>query len=161
MKDRRELFIWKFVLSIFRWGSKILKCLTCTHAHSHTNSATFLPRHNKFPFVLLLGSIVHIIQFLFSFSSLLNCSDTALPGFSYCADNGLNFSTNSANFSEDDADFAPGRRNKPSRVSIHNVLMRQDSGTARFINFYFRFHLHICSKILSPTVSLRNGDVIA
>lgn len=44
-------------------------------------------------------------------------SDAAMPGFSYCGDNGLNFSTNSANFSEDDADFAPGKRNKPSRVS--------------------------------------------
>lgn len=54
---------------------------------------------------------------------LFHYSDTALPGFSYCGDNGLNFSTNSANYSEDDADFAPGRRNKPSRVSVSKMII--------------------------------------
>jgi hypothetical protein len=44
-------------------------------------------------------------------------SEAAVPGFPYCTEPGLNFSTAAA-FSEDDADFAPGRRGKASRVSI-------------------------------------------
>lgn len=38
-------------------------------------------------------------------------------GFSYCGENGLNFSAANAAYSEDDGDFPHGRRNKPSRVS--------------------------------------------
>lgn len=70
------------------------------------------------------------------FCMFLIFSDAAMPGFSYCGDNGLNFSTNSANFSEDDADFAPGKRNKPSRVSE----MMKSLNCAPDAHFYFHFN---------------------
>lgn len=38
--------------------------------------------------------------------------------YAYCSENGLNFSASAAAYSEDDADFTPGRRGKASRVSI-------------------------------------------
>lgn len=37
--------------------------------------------------------------------------------YAYCNENGLNFSASAAAYSEDDADFTPGRRGKASRVS--------------------------------------------
>ncbi|XP_031618548.1 transcription factor cwo [Contarinia nasturtii] len=70
-------------------------------------------------------------------------SDAALPGFSYCGDNGLNFSTNSANYSEDDADFAPGRRNKPSR---------QDPLSHRIIEKRRRDRMNSCLADLSRLI---------
>lgn len=45
-------------------------------------------------------------------------SDTAVSGYSYCNEGGLNFSASGAAYSEDDADFTPGRRGKVSRVSL-------------------------------------------
>lgn len=53
-------------------------------------------------------------------SFLFICSDAV--GFSYCSENGLNFAAANAAYSEDDADFPSGRRNKPSRVSGQNVF---------------------------------------
>lgn len=70
-------------------------------------------------------------------------SDAALPGFSYCTENGLNFSTNSANFSEDDTDFAPGRRNKPSR---------QDPLSHRIIEKRRRDRMNSCLADLSRLI---------
>lgn len=44
-------------------------------------------------------------------------SEAAVAGFPYC-ETGLNFSTSTAAYSEDDNDYAPtGRRGKTSRVS--------------------------------------------
>lgn len=83
-------------------------------------------------------------------------SDAALSGFSYCGENGLNFSTNSANYSEDDADFAPGRRNKPSRVSIKLIKKIQPTNHSLSNQFIidnieklmgiplFRFSFFVC-----------------
>lgn len=45
-------------------------------------------------------------------------SDTTVPGYAYCSENGLNFSASAATYSEDDADFTPGRRGKASRVGF-------------------------------------------
>jgi hypothetical protein len=45
-----------------------------------------------------------------------------VPGFQYCTEPGLNFST-TATYSEDDADFAPGRRGKASRVSAFFIFI--------------------------------------
>lgn len=49
---------------------------------------------------------------------IFNCSDSTIGGFTYCSDNGLNFSASAAAYSEDDGDFTPGRRGKASRVSV-------------------------------------------
>lgn len=69
-----------------------------------------------------IGNIKNLLLIeLFCFIYSFIYSDTAVSGFSYCGENGLNFSANSATFSEDDADFTPGRRNKPSRVSIYII----------------------------------------
>lgn len=65
-----------------------------------------------------------IATFFFDFNSnILYCqclffSDSTIGGFTYCSDNGLNFSASAAAYSEDDGDFTPGRRGKTSRVSV-------------------------------------------
>lgn len=62
---------------------------------------------------------------LIDYFHLSHYSETA-SAFPYCTEPGLNFSA--TNYSEDDADFAAGRRGKASRVS-HN---------------YFKFNFTVC-----------------
>lgn len=53
--------------------------------------------------------------------SICNYSEAAVPSFpNYCTESSLNFSTNSnaTAYSEDDTEYATGRRNKTSRVNI-------------------------------------------
>lgn len=57
-----------------------------------------------------------LINKISSFFFIFISSDTAVSGFAYCNENGLNFSTSAAAYSEDDGDFTPGRRSKVSRV---------------------------------------------
>lgn len=52
-----------------------------------------------------------------------NYSEAAVSSFPYCTESSLNFSTSATAYSEDDAEYATGRRNKTSRVNI-TVLER-------------------------------------
>ncbi|XP_052866224.1 transcription factor cwo isoform X2 [Anopheles cruzii] len=73
------------------------------------------------------------------------------PGYTYCGEPGLNFSTNSTNYSEDDADFAPGRRGKTSR---------QDPLSHRIIEKRRRDRMNSCLADLSrliPQQYMRKG----
>ena len=84
-------------------------------------------------------------------------SEASVAGYTYCNEPGLNFSTNSTNYSEDDADFAPGRRGKTSRVGIFidNLFkIKLDN----FRNLKYILLDEIRKKILSPfmTVSWPN-----
>lgn len=45
-------------------------------------------------------------------------SEAAVSSFPYCTESSLNFSTSATAYSEDDAEYATGRRNKTSRVNI-------------------------------------------
>lgn len=47
-----------------------------------------------------------------------NYSEAAVSSFPYCTESSLNFSTSATAYSEDDAEYATGRRNKTSRVNI-------------------------------------------
>lgn len=60
-----------------------------------------------------------------------------MPGYTYCGEPGLNFSANNTTYSEDDADFPPGRRGKTSRV-----------GETRQIYVPFSAH-HITIRVIS------------
>lgn len=52
------------------------------------------------------------------FIFIFYCSEATSQAFPYCTEPGLNFSTTNAAYSEDDGDFAGGRRGKTSRVSF-------------------------------------------
>lgn len=59
--------------------------------------------------------------------SICYYSEAAVPTFpNYCTESSLNFSTNSnaTAFSEDDTEYATGRRNKTSRVNIVACLKK-------------------------------------
>lgn len=55
-----------------------------------------------------------------------NYSEAAVSSFPYCTESSLNFSTSATAYSEDDAEYATGRRNKTSRVNI-TILERNNS----------------------------------
>ncbi|KAG4067919.1 hypothetical protein HA402_010605 [Bradysia odoriphaga] len=69
-------------------------------------------------------------------------SDTAISGFGYCNENGLNFSTSAA-YSEDDENFASGRRGKSSR---------QDPLSHRIIEKRRRDRMNSCLADLSRLI---------
>lgn len=77
-------------------------------------------------------------------------SEASVPGYSYCNEQ-LNFSTTNTNYSEDDADFAPGRRGKTSR---------QDPLSHRIIEKRRRDRMNSCLADLSrliPQQYMRKG----
>ncbi|XP_049538132.1 transcription factor cwo isoform X2 [Anopheles darlingi] len=78
-------------------------------------------------------------------------SEAAVPGYTYCGEPGLNFSTNNTTYSEDDADFPPGRRGKTSR---------QDPLSHRIIEKRRRDRMNSCLADLSrliPQQYMRKG----
>ncbi|XP_038105613.1 transcription factor cwo [Culex quinquefasciatus] len=77
-------------------------------------------------------------------------SEASVPGYSYCNEQ-LNFSTTNTTYSEDDADFAPGRRGKTSR---------QDPLSHRIIEKRRRDRMNSCLADLSrliPQQYMRKG----
>ncbi|XP_035780600.1 transcription factor cwo-like isoform X1 [Anopheles albimanus] len=77
--------------------------------------------------------------------------EAAVPGYTYCGEPGLNFSTNNTTYSEDDADFPPGRRGKTSR---------QDPLSHRIIEKRRRDRMNSCLADLSrliPQQYMRKG----
>lgn len=77
-------------------------------------------------------------------------SEASVPGYSYCNEQ-LNFSANNPTYSEDDADFAPGRRGKTSR---------QDPLSHRIIEKRRRDRMNSCLADLSrliPQQYMRKG----
>ncbi|XP_058129966.1 transcription factor cwo [Anopheles ziemanni] len=78
-------------------------------------------------------------------------SEASVPGYTYCGEPGLNFSTNNNTYSEDDADFPPGRRGKTSR---------QDPLSHRIIEKRRRDRMNSCLADLSrliPQQYMRKG----
>lgn len=78
-------------------------------------------------------------------------SEASVPGYTYCGEPGLNFSTNNTTYSEDDADFPPGRRGKTSR---------QDPLSHRIIEKRRRDRMNSCLADLSrliPQQYMRKG----
>lgn len=118
--DVRYLFADECSRLMFHWVD-IITCHTDIFSNwlaEHRNVVFIhhVIRVNSQPTYTNLLPFNHPINFFYF--RFVRYSDTAVSGFSYCGENGLNFSANSATFSEDDADFTPGRRNKPSRVSL-------------------------------------------
>ncbi|XP_053684587.1 transcription factor cwo isoform X1 [Sabethes cyaneus] len=77
-------------------------------------------------------------------------SEASVPGYSYCSEQ-LNFSTTNTTYSEDDADYAPGRRGKTSR---------QDPLSHRIIEKRRRDRMNSCLADLSrliPQHYMRKG----
>lgn len=77
-------------------------------------------------------------------------SEASVPGYSYCSEQ-LNFSATNTTYSEDDADFAPGRRGKTSR---------QDPLSHRIIEKRRRDRMNSCLADLSrliPQQYMRKG----
>uniref|UniRef100_A0A182IU99 BHLH domain-containing protein n=1 Tax=Anopheles atroparvus TaxID=41427 RepID=A0A182IU99_ANOAO len=77
--------------------------------------------------------------------------ENGVPGYTYCGEPGLNFSTNNTPYSEDDADFPPGRRGKTSR---------QDPLSHRIIEKRRRDRMNSCLADLSrliPQQYMRKG----
>lgn len=70
-------------------------------------------------------------------------SEAAVAGFPYCGESGLNFSTSTTAYSEDDAEYAPGRRNKTSR---------QDPLSHRIIEKRRRDRMNSCLADLSRLI---------
>ncbi|XP_035904009.1 transcription factor cwo [Anopheles stephensi] len=78
-------------------------------------------------------------------------SEASVPGYTYCGEPGLNFSANNTTYSEDDADFPPGRRGKTSR---------QDPLSHRIIEKRRRDRMNSCLADLSrliPQQYMRKG----
>ncbi|XP_041760921.1 transcription factor cwo-like [Anopheles merus] len=78
-------------------------------------------------------------------------SEAGVPGYTYCGEPGLNFSANNTTYSEDDADFPPGRRGKTSR---------QDPLSHRIIEKRRRDRMNSCLADLSrliPQQYMRKG----
>uniref|UniRef100_A0A182PBA2 BHLH domain-containing protein n=1 Tax=Anopheles epiroticus TaxID=199890 RepID=A0A182PBA2_9DIPT len=81
----------------------------------------------------------------------MGCREAAVPGYTYCGEPGLNFSANNTTYSEDDADFPPGRRGKTSR---------QDPLSHRIIEKRRRDRMNSCLADLSrliPQQYMRKG----
>uniref|UniRef100_A0A336KX33 CSON001608 protein n=1 Tax=Culicoides sonorensis TaxID=179676 RepID=A0A336KX33_CULSO len=77
--------------------------------------------------------------------------DATTINFPYCGEPGLNFSTSGTNYSEDDADYTPGRRGKTSR---------QDPLSHRIIEKRRRDRMNSCLADLSrliPPQYMRKG----
>lgn len=79
----------------------------------HTNIERELNIFN----LIYKSRMLHLINCLFIFF-IFYCSEATSQAFPYCTEPGLNFSTTNAAYSEDDGDFAGGRRGKTSRVSL-------------------------------------------
>uniref|UniRef100_A0A182W162 BHLH domain-containing protein n=1 Tax=Anopheles minimus TaxID=112268 RepID=A0A182W162_9DIPT len=80
-----------------------------------------------------------------------NLREAGGPGYTYCGEPGLNFSANNTTYSEDDADFPPGRRGKTSR---------QDPLSHRIIEKRRRDRMNSCLADLSrliPQQYMRKG----
>uniref|UniRef100_A0A1Y9H9G9 Uncharacterized protein n=1 Tax=Anopheles farauti TaxID=69004 RepID=A0A1Y9H9G9_9DIPT len=78
-------------------------------------------------------------------------SEAGVPGYTFCGEPGLNFSANNTTYSEDDADFPPGRRGKTSR---------QDPLSHRIIEKRRRDRMNSCLADLSrliPQQYMRKG----
>ncbi|XP_075148325.1 transcription factor cwo [Haematobia irritans] len=70
-------------------------------------------------------------------------NDAAVSSFPYCTESSLNFSTNATGYSEDDAEYATGRRNKTSR---------QDPLSHRIIEKRRRDRMNSCLADLSRLI---------
>ncbi|XP_073815688.1 transcription factor cwo isoform X2 [Musca autumnalis] len=70
-------------------------------------------------------------------------SDAAVSSFPYCTESSLNFSTNATGYSEDDAEYNTGRRNKTSR---------QDPLSHRIIEKRRRDRMNSCLADLSRLI---------
>ncbi|KAL9894233.1 transcription factor cwo isoform X2 [Glossina fuscipes] len=70
-------------------------------------------------------------------------SEAAVSSFPYCTESSLNFSTNATGYSEDDAEYANGRRNKTSR---------QDPLSHRIIEKRRRDRMNSCLADLSRLI---------